>query len=223
MPKVGKSGNIPAGTTVDTKITHPTEFDFYLCSHAGIQVRTEGPLWTASRHRRDLAPGAPAGPGDAALSSSRGAPACPEGSRALDQWTEARDGQCWGRRTHRAALPGGLGSRRCGPGGRSSECEVQGHWWGDQSDLELSQVTGPPRRKARSASGHTHLAGFSPVGRSTHSHCRRAARCHLEALPVSVGEEAHSRPPRKRHGQPRALSELGHRGLRGCAPWAGGA
>ncbi|KAL3320560.1 argonaute 1 [Cichlidogyrus casuarinus] len=33
----GKSGNIPAGTTVDQIITHPTEFDFYLCSHAGIQ------------------------------------------------------------------------------------------------------------------------------------------------------------------------------------------
>ncbi|CAF0731815.1 unnamed protein product [Brachionus calyciflorus] len=33
----GKSGNIPPGTTVDTGITHPTEFDFYLCSHAGIQ------------------------------------------------------------------------------------------------------------------------------------------------------------------------------------------
>ncbi|OQR70150.1 protein argonaute-2-like [Tropilaelaps mercedesae] len=35
--QVGKSGNIPAGTTVDVGITHPTEFDFYLCSHAGIQ------------------------------------------------------------------------------------------------------------------------------------------------------------------------------------------
>lgn len=33
----GRSGNIPPGTTVDTGITHPTEFDFYLCSHAGIQ------------------------------------------------------------------------------------------------------------------------------------------------------------------------------------------
>ncbi|XP_052199612.1 protein argonaute PNH1-like isoform X2 [Diospyros lotus] len=32
-----KSGNILPGTTVDTKICHPTEFDFYLCSHAGIQ------------------------------------------------------------------------------------------------------------------------------------------------------------------------------------------
>jgi eukaryotic translation initiation factor 2C len=35
--QVGKSGNIPAGTTVDVGITHPTEFDFYLCSHAGVQ------------------------------------------------------------------------------------------------------------------------------------------------------------------------------------------
>lgn len=35
--KIGKSGNIPAGTTVDMGICHPTEFDFYLCSHAGIQ------------------------------------------------------------------------------------------------------------------------------------------------------------------------------------------
>lgn len=35
--KCGRSGNIPPGTTVDTGITHPTEFDFYLCSHAGIQ------------------------------------------------------------------------------------------------------------------------------------------------------------------------------------------
>nr|AAN75581.1 argonaute 4 protein [Mus musculus] len=34
---VGKSGNVPAGTTVDSTVTHPSEFDFYLCSHAGIQ------------------------------------------------------------------------------------------------------------------------------------------------------------------------------------------
>ena len=27
-----------AGTTVDVGICHPNEFDFYLCSHAGIQV-----------------------------------------------------------------------------------------------------------------------------------------------------------------------------------------
>lgn len=39
LTQVGRSGNIPAGTTVDTDITHPYEFDFYLCSHAGIQVR----------------------------------------------------------------------------------------------------------------------------------------------------------------------------------------
>lgn len=37
--QTGRSGNIPAGTTVDVGITHPTEFDFFLCSHAGIQVR----------------------------------------------------------------------------------------------------------------------------------------------------------------------------------------
>lgn len=36
--QVGKSGNVPAGTTVDSTITHPSEFDFYLCSHAGIQA-----------------------------------------------------------------------------------------------------------------------------------------------------------------------------------------
>ncbi|XP_075489913.1 protein argonaute MEL1 [Primulina tabacum] len=32
-----KSGNILPGTVVDTHICHPHEFDFYLCSHAGIQ------------------------------------------------------------------------------------------------------------------------------------------------------------------------------------------
>ncbi|XP_035232913.1 protein argonaute-1-like isoform X2 [Stegodyphus dumicola] len=35
--QIGKSGNVPAGTTVDSFITHPSENDFYLCSHAGIQ------------------------------------------------------------------------------------------------------------------------------------------------------------------------------------------
>ncbi|KAF9617010.1 hypothetical protein IFM89_033080 [Coptis chinensis] len=34
---IDKSGNILPGTVVDTKICHPAEFDFYLCSHAGIQ------------------------------------------------------------------------------------------------------------------------------------------------------------------------------------------
>jgi len=32
-----RSGNIPPGTVVDNTITHPVNFDFYLCSHAGIQ------------------------------------------------------------------------------------------------------------------------------------------------------------------------------------------
>lgn len=34
---VDRSGNILPGTVVDSKICHPTEFDFYLCSHAEIQ------------------------------------------------------------------------------------------------------------------------------------------------------------------------------------------
>ncbi|KAM0902731.1 hypothetical protein ACQ4PT_019040 [Festuca glaucescens] len=34
---IDKSGNILPGTVVDSKICHPTQFDFYLCSHAGIQ------------------------------------------------------------------------------------------------------------------------------------------------------------------------------------------
>ncbi|XP_049523406.1 protein argonaute-2-like isoform X2 [Dermacentor silvarum] len=34
---VGRAKNIPPGTTVDTVVTHPVDFDFFLCSHAGIQ------------------------------------------------------------------------------------------------------------------------------------------------------------------------------------------
>ncbi|XP_042965249.1 protein argonaute 1-like isoform X2 [Carya illinoinensis] len=34
---VDRSGNILPGTVVDSQICHPTEFDFYLCSHAGIK------------------------------------------------------------------------------------------------------------------------------------------------------------------------------------------
>lgn len=33
----GKSGNVPPGTTVDTDITHPIDFDFFICSQYGIQ------------------------------------------------------------------------------------------------------------------------------------------------------------------------------------------
>ena len=34
----GKSENVPPGTVVDTVIVTPKLFDFFLCSHAGIQV-----------------------------------------------------------------------------------------------------------------------------------------------------------------------------------------
>ena len=33
-----RNGNVKAGTIVDTHITHPTDIDFYLVSHASIQV-----------------------------------------------------------------------------------------------------------------------------------------------------------------------------------------
>ena len=33
----GRGKNVPPGTMVDHTITHPTQFDFYLCSHAAIQ------------------------------------------------------------------------------------------------------------------------------------------------------------------------------------------
>lgn len=34
---IGKSGNIPPGTTVDNDLTHPDHFDYFLNSHEGIQ------------------------------------------------------------------------------------------------------------------------------------------------------------------------------------------
>ncbi|OAQ28263.1 Piwi-domain-containing protein [Linnemannia elongata AG-77] len=40
-----KSGNCVAGTVVDTVITHPTEFDFYLQSHGGLQGTSRPTLY----------------------------------------------------------------------------------------------------------------------------------------------------------------------------------
>ncbi|PWZ31240.1 Protein argonaute 18 [Zea mays] len=37
-----KSGNIRAGTVVDNNICHPTEFDFFLCGHAGAKRKRCG-------------------------------------------------------------------------------------------------------------------------------------------------------------------------------------
>jgi hypothetical protein len=35
---MGKSGNIPAGTVVDTGVIALNQFNFFLCSHETIQV-----------------------------------------------------------------------------------------------------------------------------------------------------------------------------------------
>jgi len=35
-----RNNNVKAGTIVDTSITHPDHIDFYLVSHASIQVRS---------------------------------------------------------------------------------------------------------------------------------------------------------------------------------------
>lgn len=55
---VGKSKNIPPGTTVDTDIIHPSERDFYLCSHQGIQGTSKPThyhvLWDDSDFSMDL-------------------------------------------------------------------------------------------------------------------------------------------------------------------------
>ncbi|KAI8800594.1 ribonuclease H-like domain-containing protein [Cladochytrium replicatum] len=37
VAETNRSGNVPAGTVVDKGVTHPTEFDFFLVSQAGLQ------------------------------------------------------------------------------------------------------------------------------------------------------------------------------------------
>ncbi|KAH6776277.1 hypothetical protein C2S52_013838 [Perilla frutescens var. hirtella] len=54
----GQTGNVPPGTVVDTKIVHPQDFDFYLCSHYG-GIGTSKPthyyvLWDENGFTSDL-------------------------------------------------------------------------------------------------------------------------------------------------------------------------
>nr|XP_040574527.1 LOW QUALITY PROTEIN: protein argonaute-2-like [Lepeophtheirus salmonis] len=55
---VGKMRNIPPGTVVDTDIVHPTEYDFFLASHEGIQGTTKPThyhlLWDDNNLSMDL-------------------------------------------------------------------------------------------------------------------------------------------------------------------------
>jgi len=55
--RVGKAGNIPPGTVVDTEITHPVETSFFLASHEGIQGTTRPTgyhlLWDDSNFTAD--------------------------------------------------------------------------------------------------------------------------------------------------------------------------
>ncbi len=48
----GKMRNVPPGTVVDRAITHPCEFDFFLCSHFGIQA-SEARMTGSARHACD--------------------------------------------------------------------------------------------------------------------------------------------------------------------------
>ncbi|KAH6907498.1 argonaute-like protein [Coprinopsis sp. MPI-PUGE-AT-0042] len=50
-----KTGNCPAGTVVDTAITHPLEYDFYLQSHTGMARTTSRPShYSVRQMHRDL-------------------------------------------------------------------------------------------------------------------------------------------------------------------------
>ena len=51
-----KSGNILPGTVVDSGITHPTDLDFYLCSHPGLQG-TSKPAYYHVVHDENNIPG----------------------------------------------------------------------------------------------------------------------------------------------------------------------
>ncbi|XP_054717751.1 LOW QUALITY PROTEIN: protein argonaute-4-like [Uloborus diversus] len=51
---VGKMKNIPPGTTVDNTVTHPLNFDFFLCSHFGLQGTSRPSHYTVIEDDNDM-------------------------------------------------------------------------------------------------------------------------------------------------------------------------
>lgn len=52
----GKTGNVPAGTYVDSGITHPRDFDYFLNSHEGIQGTSKPTHYCVIRDDLNLGP-----------------------------------------------------------------------------------------------------------------------------------------------------------------------
>ncbi|XP_067142812.1 protein argonaute-2-like [Centruroides vittatus] len=53
---VGRPGNIPPGTTVDKDVVHPVFYDFFLCSHIGIQGTSRPAHYTVLWDDNDFTP-----------------------------------------------------------------------------------------------------------------------------------------------------------------------
>lgn len=56
MNKADRSGNVPPGTVVDTEICHPSEYDFFLMSHAGLQGTSRPTHYHVLRDDNKFAP-----------------------------------------------------------------------------------------------------------------------------------------------------------------------
>ena len=78
----GKSKNVPPGTVVDSVIKHPTELDYFLVSHQGIQVRPGA--GGSDTHRAGLFPGLP--PGDTGETRAGGSDTADNHTKTRCSW-----------------------------------------------------------------------------------------------------------------------------------------